>query len=117
MSNKTTPKITSCTGSDYTKITFKPDLQKFGLETIEPDFLSLLEKRVYDLAGCVRGIKVFLNEERIKVKNFQEYCELYVGKGEDSAIKTPIIYEKIDDRWEVGFTISDGQFNQVARFY
>ena len=113
MSVKSKPLITSCSGTDYTKITFKPDLSKFGLTSIDNDFLALLEKRVYDLAGCVRGIKVFLNDERIKVKNFQEYCELYMDQ-QESAIKTPIIYEKIDDRWEVGFTLSDGQFNQVS---
>ncbi|KAJ3273863.1 DNA topoisomerase 2 [Terramyces sp. JEL0728] len=99
---------------DYTQITFKPDLAKFGLETIDDDFAALLTKRVYDLAGCVRGVKVYLNDTRIKMRDFKEYMELYVNSANDQPTKPPIVYERINDRWEVGFTLSDGQFNQVS---
>ena len=69
MSKKTEPKIVANSkGEDFTKITFQPDLSKFGLTAIDDGFYALLKKRVYDLAGCVRGIKVFLNDERIKIK-------------------------------------------------
>jgi DNA topoisomerase-2 len=116
MSKKTDPQITKNTkNDDYTKITFKPDLTKFGLTEISNDFHALFVKRVYDLAGCVRGVKVFLNDERIKIKNFQEYVNLYIDKiNPETGTKPPIIYEKIDDRWEVCFTLSEGQFNQVS---
>lgn len=102
-------------GENYTKISFKPDLKKFNLSEIDDDLYGLLVKRVYDLAGCVRGIKVYLNDERIKVKNFSDYVKLYTGKdSQDGGTQAPILYEKINDRWEVAFTISDGQFNQVS---
>jgi DNA topoisomerase-2 len=116
MSKKTEPQITNNSkGDDYTKITFKPDLQKFGLESIDDDFHALFVKRIYDLAGCVRGIKVYLNDERIKVKNFQDYVNLYLDKvSTETGTKPPIIYERISDRWEICFTLSDGQFNQVS---
>jgi DNA topoisomerase-2 len=69
MSNRTTPQITANSkNEEYTKITFKPDLARFHLTLIDDDFEALLKKRVYDLAGCLRGVKVFLNDTRIKIK-------------------------------------------------
>lgn len=59
-------------GEDYTKITFTPDLKRFGMDTIDEDTYSLLAKRVYDMAGTVRDVKVFLNNERIKIKGFKQ---------------------------------------------
>ncbi|KAJ2993089.1 DNA topoisomerase 2 [Globomyces sp. JEL0801] len=114
MSEKGTPKITSNgRGEDYTKITFKPDLEKFNLECIDEDFYALLSKRVIDLAGCVRGVKVFLNDERIKIKDFKGYVELYLKSSELSS-RTPIIYERINERWEVAFTSSEGGTHVAA---
>jgi len=57
MSEKSKPAITN-SKDDFTRITFKPDLAKFGLTEIDADFEALLKKRVYDLAGCVKDIKV-----------------------------------------------------------
>jgi DNA topoisomerase-2 len=59
-------------GEEYTKITFTPDLKRFGMSSIDDDTYALLSKRVYDMAGTVRDIKVFLNNERLKIKNFKQ---------------------------------------------
>lgn len=59
-------------GEEWTKITFKPDLERFGMNGIDDDTNALLMKRVYDMAGTVKDVKVFLNDERIKVKNFKQ---------------------------------------------
>ncbi|CAG8622241.1 2429_t:CDS:10, partial [Paraglomus occultum] len=100
---------------DFTRITFKPDLSKFGMTEIDADTEALLIKRVYDLAGSVKNIKVFLNGERIIVKNFKQYCELYFkGEMADRETKPTLIYENVNDRWEVGVCASDGQFQQVS---
>lgn len=54
MSKKTEPKITNCKPSDnWTSITFKPDLAKFGMETLENDVVMLMRKRVFDMAGVL----------------------------------------------------------------
>ena len=54
------PVITSCSSSDnWTCITFKPDLPKFGMATLEDDTVALMRKRVYDLAGVLgKTVKV-----------------------------------------------------------
>lgn len=61
----------SSMGEGYTKVTFRPDLKRFGMEHIDEDTLSLLKRRVYDVAGTVKDIKVYLNNERLKVRNFK----------------------------------------------
>jgi len=114
MSRKDKPSITAYKSADYTKITFQPDLQRFKLEGITDDFEALLKKRVYDLAGVLRGVKVFLNEERIKIKSFKEYVELYLKQGEE---KVPIVHEIISDRWEIAFAMSEGTFQQVNSIF
>jgi len=124
MSKVGTAKITkNGRGEEYTKVTFKPDLKRFGMECIDEDTLSLLRRRVYDLAGTVKDVKVFLNDERLKIKNFKQYVELYLNSaaaeaseasGGAAPVKSPMIYEQIGPRWEVAFAVSDGAFQQVS---
>ena len=68
MSQAETAKILSAKG-DYTKVTFCPDLPKFGMTCLDRDTVALLTRRIYDLAGCLSGVKVYLNEKRIPVSN------------------------------------------------
>lgn len=71
MSKKTEPKITNCKPSDnWTSITFKPDLAKFGMETLESDVVMLMRKRVFDMAGVLGKT----------VKASRICCALYVFK-------------------------------------
>ena len=129
MSKVSKAKITSNKGGkEYTQITFKPDLRRFGMETLDADFESVVKRRVYDLAGCVKGVKVDLNGERIKIKSFKQYVEMYISsnaqkevpEGMDSealdllAPKQTIVHQVVNARWEVAFVVSDGQFNQVS---
>ncbi|KAF8264485.1 DNA topoisomerase [Lactarius quietus] len=110
-------------GEEYTRVTFTPDLKRFGMTSIDPDAASLLKKRVYDMAGTVKDIKVYLNDERLKVKGFKQYIEMYLNSAAEAAAensggaaqaKQSIIYERISDRWEVGFAVSDGTFQHVS---
>ncbi|KAJ2762850.1 DNA topoisomerase 2, partial [Coemansia nantahalensis] len=120
MKNIGKPKITKhATKREYTKITFKPDFAKFHMEGLDDDTIALITKRVYDLAGCVEGVKVFLNGEAIPLRNFKSYVELFLLPPVDPedpapAKKTDIVYKKFSDRWEVAFAVSDGQFRQVS---
>ena len=46
------PKITKVsTTKPYTKVTFKPDYKRFGIEGITSDMFNLLKKRVFDIAA------------------------------------------------------------------
>ncbi len=69
MHDKGKPKITQHKkAEEYTCITFKPDLKLFGMESIDDHMEALMLKRVYDMAGTVKGIKVTLNGELLKIK-------------------------------------------------
>lgn len=110
------PKITKCTTSKpYTKVTFKPDYARFGIQGITEDMMNLLKKRVYDIASVtdhsIKKIKVSFNDSIIPVKTFQQYIDLYIGsKGQHKRI-----YESADERWEyaVAMTPND-EFMQVS---
>jgi DNA topoisomerase-2 len=118
MSQKSEPVISkNSKKEEFTKITFKPDFEKFGMENIDEDVESLLIKRVFDMAGCCNGVKVYLNDERISIRNFHQYVDMYLtGKNENSdagADTKPVVYEVCNERWEVCVTLSEGQFQQV----
>ena len=107
-------------GDDFTKVTFTPDFRKFGMRGIDDDFEALIKRRVYDLAGTSKGVKVWLNGKRIKINSFKKYMEMYTKaikkeRGEEAANDTSdIITDNPDIRWEVGFAVSDGTFQQVS---
>eukprot|EP00698_Gefionella_okellyi_P000094 TRINITY_DN1007_c0_g1_i3.p1 TRINITY_DN1007_c0_g1~~TRINITY_DN1007_c0_g1_i3.p1 ORF type:complete len:1456 (-),score=395.08 TRINITY_DN1007_c0_g1_i3:700-4800(-) len=109
MSKAGTPKITASDDA-YTMVSFTPDLARFGMTNLDDDIVSLFTKRVYDIAGCNNNLKVYLNGKKLPVKDFKSYIGLYMNDP-----KMPMVYEKVNDRWEIGLTISDsGQFNQVS---
>lgn len=117
-------KISSSKTADFVRVTFKPDYQRFGMpEGISDDLESLLFRRVYDMAGTVRGVKVHLNGSLIKLKDFKAYCDLYAKsiasersaeEGGSPTCTVEIDKDKSHPRWEVGFTVSDGTFQQVS---
>ena len=52
--------------------------------------------------------KVLLNGERLPIKSFMEYVELYLP---DKSV--PRIHERVSERWEVVIAATSGQFQQV----
>ncbi|WBY57873.1 DNA topoisomerase 2 [Plasmodium yoelii yoelii] len=77
MSKFSDPHIKNYNGKDYVKVTFKPDLDKFGMSELDDDIECLLHKRVYDLAGTC-NVRVYLNGTRLPVKDFKSYVDLYL---------------------------------------
>lgn len=65
------PKINDTASTDYTKITFSPDLAKFKMEKLDDDIVHLMSRRAYDIAASTRGVSVFLNGDKLPVKNFK----------------------------------------------
>ena len=63
-------------GTDFTCISFKPDLARFKMDRLDEDIVALLSKRVYDIAGTnstSQGsrLNVFLNGTKIEIKSFE----------------------------------------------
>lgn len=121
MSKMGKPKITTSKSTDFTRVTFTPDFKKFGMDGMDNDLEALFKRRVYDLAGTVKGVSVYLNGTKIKTNNFKKYIEMYTKaiNRENGVEDTPANSVIIDDadahpRWEVGFAVSDGSFQQVS---
>ena len=60
MTAKDEPTMSACKASEnHTRVTFTPDLAKFGMSHLEADTVALMHKRVYDLAGVLgKTVKV-----------------------------------------------------------
>ncbi|KAF9593284.1 hypothetical protein IFM89_021040 [Coptis chinensis] len=117
MGKKSEPSITKCKeGENWTKVTFKPDLAKFKMDHLEDDVVALMKKRVIDIAGCLgKTVKVELNGKRVPVKSFSDYVDLYLDSAnKDNEDKLPRVMEKVNDRWEICVSLSEGQFQQVS---
>ena len=141
MGNKTEPHITKCKESDnWTKVSFKPDLAKFNMTHLEDDVVALMKKRVVDIAGCLgRSVKVELNGERVPIKSFTDYIDLYLksaNKDKEDPLPRLVSWkflsywsfcilecwfdwiicrfvERVNSRWEICVSRSEGQFQQV----
>jgi DNA topoisomerase-2 len=119
MSFKSEPHITSSSiRSEYTKITFKPDFSKFHMTGIDSDLYALFAKRVYDLAGCVKNVKVYFNGERIPINNFKQYTDLYFsnpGTGNLSIGNGENLMAPDDTNDGLGSIIASQEQNQANR--
>lgn len=80
MNKKTNPSITKCSKCEnWTRVSFKPDLAKFQMESLEDDVVALMSKRVVDVAGCLgESVKVELNGQQVPVNSFLDYVNLYL---------------------------------------
>ena len=110
------PKIENYDKDDFTCITFEPDLSRFGMTELDNDIVALFEKRVFDMAGITpKSVSVYLNGKKLKVKNFEDYIHMYLDASkEEDEMDPPIVYENPHERWEVGMSLSESQFQQVS---
>ena len=108
MSEKTKPKITKNAKKGYTKITFWPDLDRFGMKSLnDNDIVRLFERRVYDVCACSGAkVKVCYNGSLLGIKTFDKYVDLYLKGGKR-------VFEETD-RWSVAVSQSDNGFQQVS---
>ena len=106
------PTIIKCKLKPYTKITFKPDYARLGIDGLTLDMLALLKKRVYDIAAITdKNIKVTYNGVPVPIKNFVQYIDLYIG----DKTASPRVYEEGSPRWEYAVAMSPNhEFMQVS---
>jgi DNA topoisomerase-2 len=108
------PSITKCKNKPYTKITFKPDYQRFGIDGPSADVISLLKKRVYDISAVTdKTLKVKYNDNLLPIKNFEQYINMYIG----DKTTAPRVYEDSgpEGRWEYAVALTPtNEFVQVS---
>jgi len=94
----------------YTKVTYYPDYERFSMKGLSNDIVHLMKKRTYDMSACTRpDVKVYFNDELVKVKKFQDFIKLHYDK------EPNMVYEEVNDRWKVGIVFNpDAGGNQVS---
>ena len=107
MKSHSLPKITK-TSQHYTRIIYTPDLPRFGMTCIDDDAIKLIEKRVYEIAGCNPNLNIYFNGKKIQINSFKDYCNMYLP---DDGF---ILYDENKD-WQIGVSVSSsGNFQQVS---
>jgi DNA topoisomerase-2 len=117
MTERTKPKVVAWTNKEpFTKITFWPDLKRFGMSKLDDDIVALFQKRVFDVAGCTdESVAVHLNGPRLPIKSFKQYSKMCAKSlGLKFGSPRSVEHVKVNDRWEVALCASDGQFEQVS---
>jgi DNA topoisomerase-2 len=110
------PIITDISGKSnlkpYTKISFKPDYKRLGIDGLSNDMKSLFIRRIYDIAAVTdKSVKVKYNSDIIGIKNFQNYVDLYIGNKET----VDRVYEEASPRWEYVIALAPSQaFTQIS---
>lgn len=118
LENKSKPKVTKNSGKSYTKITFLPDYEKFGMKKLDKDTVSLLIKRVYDCIACTnKNVSVFLNGEKLKGKGLVDYAKYFF---DEESGNTPFFADSVTQKigknefiWEY-IIVPYSQFEQVS---
>jgi DNA topoisomerase II len=112
MLQKTDPVIKYSAKLPYTRVRFLPDYARFGLSAMTDDMYDLIRKRAFDACACTdTSVNIYFNDEKIEVKDFEKYADLYVGPKEER----PRAFEKVGDSWEIIATCSSaGCFEHVS---
>lgn len=102
MSERSEP-IISKTKHNSTILTFKPDLQYFGLKTFDEHHTLKIIRRLVDVAANNPLLKVYFNGQKFDISNFDDYISLY---------SESYVYDSTTD-WKIGLSASSG-FNQSS---
>ena len=116
MEIKQKPVITKYTKEPFTRITFKPDLEKFGLSKLDRNFDALIQKRAYDLFMCSNGeLDIYYNDKKLEVESTMDYYHMYVNSGKEDEEEIKIYSCIPNKRWSVGACLSPSlSFEQVS---
>ena len=111
MTQRTKPEVKASSKVPYTQISFIPDYEKFGMKNMTEDIYKLFKRRVIDACATTpKEVTVYFNGEKLMIKDFEKYCELFLDKKEQ-----PFVYEACGERWEVVASISSsGSFEFLS---
>lgn len=111
-SKKSEPSISS-SSENYTVIKYWPDLKQFNMTKVDDDTLSLILKRIIDVAAYCPKVRVSWNGKNIPIKSIKDWMEMHIdNSGEE---KNELFYEQLDKNWEIGVAKTTGMsFEQVS---
>ena len=111
MSRKDEPVIKKSKEKQYTMIKYLPDYAKFKSDGLSETMIKIMEKRTYDVAAFTNNANIYFNDCKLNVKSFNNYIDMYIN--DEDIVK---VYEKINNRWEVGICLNDDQLFEGISF-
>jgi DNA topoisomerase-2 len=113
MKERSKPQIKASQKQPYTQISFLPDYERFGLQNgMTDDIYDLFKRRIIDACATTnKDVSVYFNNEKLMIKDFEKYAELFVDKQEQ-----PLTYEVCNDRWEIVATLSKTGIHEQISF-
>lgn len=106
----TAPIIKKSSRKPMTRITFRPNLKYFDIDSISDDGVMLMKKRLIDIGFASHsGVKTYWNDKLISIKKPDDYMKLYRHpEGEKFIVDTG------NDRWVVGVVLSHDGFQHSS---
>lgn len=92
----------------YTKVSFRPDFDRFEVDNFTDDHIKIVRDRVYKLAATYPEIKLSLNGEKISMKKMTDIVAMYnpqhlIEKDDKVVIA---LYENKNDDFEFVTTVN-----------
>lgn len=78
-------KVSPSSGKTGVTVKFYPDLEKFGLKSIDETHVSLIKQRLLNLAISYPAIRFTFNKKQITTNSFRKYVTLFQS--------VPVLYE------------------------
>lgn len=111
-SKKSEPSISS-SSENYTVIKYWPDFKQFNMKEVDKDTLSLILKRIIDVAAYCPKVRVSWNGKNVPIKSIKDWMEMHIQSTEEN--KNELFYEQLDKNWEIGIAKTTGMsFEQVS---
>uniref|UniRef100_A0A0N5AZ18 DNA topoisomerase 2 n=1 Tax=Syphacia muris TaxID=451379 RepID=A0A0N5AZ18_9BILA len=102
--------------TDFTRITFVPDLNRFNLSELDDDIFEMIKKRTIDVAGTLEGVEVKFNGQKIGISGFKDYVNLYSNTCSitESDVFNNCVYCYVNPFWKVAVATTDFTFQHVS---
>ena len=100
--------VTTKTVKPFIKVTFYPDFKRFGIDDLNNDHYELFYRRAIDIAGLNNKLKVYFNDNLIKVNTFKAYIDLHYPN-------ETVYFDESNERWTIG-VIYKQDSNEVISF-
>jgi DNA topoisomerase-2 len=100
--------VTTKTIKPFIKVTFYPDFKRFGIDDLNNDHYELFYRRAIDIAGLNNKLKVYFNDNLIKVNTFKAYIDLHYPN-------ETVYFDESNERWTIG-VIYKQDSNEVISF-
>jgi DNA topoisomerase-2 len=113
MREKEDPIIKSYSKKGYTKISWIPDFEKFGMIRYDDTIIQLYKKYCMD-AALITNLPIFFNEEKFYYKNFIDYIKLYKDTKECIVFESVHQEENTEYISKYAIVASDGEYKEIG---